>query len=454
MIQNVHAMRHLLFFLSLLVLLSNLISSCTVCAQNDNESLRTTFSISGGAGLRQFSPAPAVQNIGVYVINYKGKPERTGWCGCEYYSLNEKGEVVEVKFDEYNADIHARFGVFKRNGNGWLIDAAYTFSRYSYAYENIPFKFKNYTLSVRNSDLESNGILVGIAKFWHPSLFVRLSGVYFYRYTTGGFDKPIDANYKLNFTENGTGFLVSLADRSENNLAIVPEIGLTSSKQPMELSISAVLPMSRYAISERYSYYRNRILLGEAIASYSTMTFSINIRAGFTLFKGRHRTRTAQVPRIRTVLTPPAVKPELASRQTPPAPNDPPSVHGREPANSRFDKLLNKTITLLVNFEQSKANLLPESYADLNQLVQWMKDNPNAEIRLEGHTDLLDDEQKNMELSRQRVVAVKDYVSRGGISSDRVETAFFGETRPLNRNCPPPNFCPENRRVEMIIKKR
>lgn len=46
--------------------------------------------------------------------------------------------------------------------------------------------------------------------------------------------------------------------------------------------------------------------------------------------------------------------------------------------NDRFDKPLNKPITLLVNFEQSKANLLPDSHADLDALVQWLSDNPTA----------------------------------------------------------------------------
>ncbi len=425
-------------------------------AQNLDSDVRTTFSISGGAGLRQFSPAPAVQNKGLYVIDYKGKPERTGWCGCQYFAMDEQGEIVEVKFDEYNADLHTRFGVFARDGSGWLFDAAYTFSRYSYAYANIPFPFKNYTLSVRNSDLESNGLSFGIARFWRSSLFARFSGVYFYRYTTGAFDKPVDEAYKLNFTENGTGYLVSIADRSENNVAVIPEFGLTSSRHPVELSISAVLPVSRYAMSERYSYYRNRVLLGEAVASYSTMSFSINVRIGLTLFRTYRRTHTVQPNKHaqpESGLLPISNTPIPEPRQNTSV--DPAPIHQSQSTESRFATIpMQKSVRLLVNFEQSTAILLTDSYADLDQLVQWMSTNPSARIRLEGHTDLPGEVQKNLDLSRRRVVAVKDYLSKRGVSSYRVETTYFGNSRPLNRNCPPPNYCPENRRVELIIINR
>ncbi|MBO0950903.1 OmpA family protein [Fibrella forsythiae] len=441
-----------------------------VYAQDSDESipLRTSFGISGNIGVRLSAPEPVVHNTGRVVIAYKGKPERSGWCGCTYYALNDQGTIEEVKFDEYNADVQLRYGLFRRNGNGWLINGGYHFSRYSYSYKNIPFMFKGYRLESRNSDLESHGILLGLAKYWNPGLFVRLNGLYHTGYTTGAFNKPVDSAYKLNFTENGTGFLVTAADQASSRFSIVPEVGLTSKKYPMEFSIAVELPVSRYAMTEQYAYYTNQRLTGVATASYSTMNVVLNLRlVGFTLFETRHRGRPvrqrAKPAQRATDPASPRTYSDPSYPQPLPTPTNPqPSAHQHEPATqvpysgrSRFDNVaVRKPIRLQVNFDQSADELLADSFADLDALAQWLNANPTAEIRLEGHTDLIGEAKENLELSRRRVVAVKDYLSRKGIASYRVEAAWFGASRPLSRNCPPPAYCPENRRVEMVIRKR
>ena len=101
-------------------------------------------------------------------------------------------------------------------------------------------------------------------------------------------------------------------------------------------------------------------------------------------------------------------------------------------------------------FEVGKPKIDPESFSELNILVNLMKENPNMVIQLEGHTDYLGDSRANMKLSQQRVEAVKNYLEGKAISKVRIKTKAFGGNQPLSRdNTPEAHRL--NRRVEVRI---
>lgn len=103
-----------------------------------------------------------------------------------------------------------------------------------------------------------------------------------------------------------------------------------------------------------------------------------------------------------------------------------------------------------VYFEMSKSDLLPASYAELDKLVTMMEDNPNMTIRLEGHTDIIGDHDKNLQLSRDRVVACQRYLAQKGIDIVRIQTIGYGDTRPiLTKGTDEERKV--NRRVEFVI---
>lgn len=105
-----------------------------------------------------------------------------------------------------------------------------------------------------------------------------------------------------------------------------------------------------------------------------------------------------------------------------------------------------------IRFVQGKPELLPESEDDLNRLWIFMRDNPSAEIELQGHTDNLGDFDLNLALSRQRVEAVKTALIAKGINGQRISGRGFGSTRPIaNNNREETRQL--NRRVELVIKK-
>jgi outer membrane protein OmpA-like peptidoglycan-associated protein len=106
-----------------------------------------------------------------------------------------------------------------------------------------------------------------------------------------------------------------------------------------------------------------------------------------------------------------------------------------------------------VFFVQSKAVLMPESYPELDRLVQIMKVNRTLEIELNGHTDGRGDPKANLALSVERVAAVKEYLVAKGISEKRIVGKGFGGARPMVSNDTDENR-QLNRRVEFKITKK
>lgn len=105
-----------------------------------------------------------------------------------------------------------------------------------------------------------------------------------------------------------------------------------------------------------------------------------------------------------------------------------------------------------IQFVQSKAEFLPDAQPALEQLADFLRTNPTAEIELAGHTDNQGDFDENVRLSKQRVEVVKAYLVANGIAANRIVTRGYGPTRPVGSNNAETTR-QMNRRVEMTLLK-
>jgi outer membrane protein OmpA-like peptidoglycan-associated protein len=101
-------------------------------------------------------------------------------------------------------------------------------------------------------------------------------------------------------------------------------------------------------------------------------------------------------------------------------------------------------------FDTGKAILTLESRLDLNRIVKMMNENPIMIIEVGGHTDNVGNDNLNMSLSLRRAEAVKDYLVKAGIDSERLATKGYGENEPYTTNLTEEGKS-LNRRTEFLI---
>lgn len=85
-------------------------------------------------------------------------------------------------------------------------------------------------------------------------------------------------------------------------------------------------------------------------------------------------------------------------------------------------------------FETGKADLKPESYSVLDELVDYLKRKDDERIELGGHTDNVGRAEANMTLSTNRANTVRAYLLMKGIAPERVEAKGYGMTMPIAEN--------------------
>ena len=105
-----------------------------------------------------------------------------------------------------------------------------------------------------------------------------------------------------------------------------------------------------------------------------------------------------------------------------------------------------------IYFQQSLAEIKPESMGQLERLYEVLKSNPGIYVRIEGHTDNQGTAASLDKLSRERAEAIRQYLINKGIDRLRVSATGFGARRPVADN-ESSEGREANRRVEVIITR-
>lgn len=105
-----------------------------------------------------------------------------------------------------------------------------------------------------------------------------------------------------------------------------------------------------------------------------------------------------------------------------------------------------------IYFDFDKTTLKPESFVELNKVVDLLKTNPSVEIEISGHTDSKGSDDYNLNLSQGRSQSVVDYLISQGIESYRLSAQGYGETKPIDSNDTEEGRA-NNRRVEFTVLK-
>jgi len=101
-------------------------------------------------------------------------------------------------------------------------------------------------------------------------------------------------------------------------------------------------------------------------------------------------------------------------------------------------------------FETGQFDLKKESEAELDNLVELLKENNTMIVQINGHTDNIGKPADNLTLSNNRARSVVDYLLGKGIQPSRLKSRGFGATNPVADNNTEDGRA-KNRRTELQV---
>ncbi|MCF6349817.1 MAG: OmpA family protein [Flavobacteriaceae bacterium] len=103
-----------------------------------------------------------------------------------------------------------------------------------------------------------------------------------------------------------------------------------------------------------------------------------------------------------------------------------------------------------IGFNFNEARLLKRHTYQLDKAIILMLANPKLHIEIESHTDSRGEDEFNMNLTRERIDALIEYIGFKGVSIRKIKGIAYGETKPIN-NCVNGIECTEE---EFLINRR
>lgn len=83
-----------------------------------------------------------------------------------------------------------------------------------------------------------------------------------------------------------------------------------------------------------------------------------------------------------------------------------------------------------IYFDYDRSEIRPGDYETVYAHAEYLKQNPNRRIRVEGHTDENGSREYNVALGERRSRSVADALMSQGVSGNQVATVSFGKEKP------------------------
>jgi len=109
-----------------------------------------------------------------------------------------------------------------------------------------------------------------------------------------------------------------------------------------------------------------------------------------------------------------------------------------------------KIILNNIFFAFNSAELQQESEKEINEIFNFLKQNPTLKMEIVGHTDNIGSEKFNLTLSENRAAAVRNALIAKGIAPERLTYKGLGFSQPIDTNSTEEGR-ERNRRVECVI---
>ena len=103
-----------------------------------------------------------------------------------------------------------------------------------------------------------------------------------------------------------------------------------------------------------------------------------------------------------------------------------------------------------IYFATNSFELTSASKFVLDILIEFLQDNSDVKIEIQGHTDNIGNRNDNMILSDNRAKAVYDYLVENYIQSNRLRYKGFADTKPIANNSTEEGRA-KNRRTVFVI---
>ena len=132
-----------------------------------------------------------------------------------------------------------------------------------------------------------------------------------------------------------------------------------------------------------------------------------------------------------------------------PAPT-PPSGPGYAPG-SQGDFVAN-TMSDRILFDTDRFNVDSQDQLVLQSQAQWLAQNPNARITIEGHADERGTRDYNLALGERRANAAKNYLASLGVSPARMTTVSYGKERPEALGSNESAWAQNRRAVSVVVR--